>query len=424
MGSKIIIEESIFHKIYGDDLSVLQKQNDRYQRLLNTYNQYFKSDKIKFFSTPGRTEIGGNHTDHNHGRVLAGSINLDSIAAAFPTKDKVVTLYSEGYDKPFIVNLNNLSVVVEEKGKTESLIRGVAARLSELNYKIGGFNAAITSEVLPGSGLSSSASIEVLIGTIFNSLFNNNKISPAILAKTGQYAENIYFGKPCGLMDQMACAMGGIIAIDFKNTESPGIKKIEYDLNEQGYNLLVVNTKGNHEDLTDDYASIPEEMKSVASELGKTVCRELTMEDLLGNMKILRNKHGDRAVLRAFHFLIENNRVTDQINALEENNFKKFLTLVKQSGESSFKWLQNIYSVKNIREQAVSLALAMSEYYITQIEEGACRVHGGGFAGTIQVFIPKTAVEGYRKLIEPVFGEDSIYILEIRKYGTIDLSTI
>lgn len=419
------VKESALKQLYGAEEKELQRQKKRYQRLEDKYTQYFKNNKpVHIFSTPGRTEIGGNHTDHNNGRVLAGSINLDSIAMAAVSNNKTATLYSEGYKEPFIVDLNDLSVIEKEKGTTQALIRGVAARLLQLGYKAEGFNALISSEVLPGSGLSSSASIEVLIGTIFNSLFNESKISPEILAKSGQYAENVFFGKPCGLMDQMACAVGGIILIDFKNPDSPMTEQINFDFDKQNYSLLVVNTKGNHEDLTDDYAAIPGEMKAVAAEFGKSVCREISMKELLPKINILRDKHGDRAVLRAYHFIRENERVQEQAAALKENNFKKFLNLVTESGDSSFKWLQNIFTVNNVKEQRVSLALALSDYYIKQIGEGACRVHGGGFAGTIQVFLPKKSVDGYRKLIEPVFGDDSIYILNIRKQGSVDISTL
>jgi galactokinase len=419
-----LVTESILKELYGENEIELQRQRDRYQNLLDQHKQIFKTENVKIISTPGRTEIGGNHTDHNHGKVLAGSINLDSIAVTSISDTNLVTLYSEGYDKPFVVNLNNLLFVPNEKGTTSALIRGIAARIVEMGYKIGGFNAMVSSDVLPGSGLSSSASIEVLIGTIFNSLFNENKIPAEDLAKTGQYAENLFFGKPCGLMDQMACAMGGIISIDFKNPQEPIMEKIEYDLEKQGFGLVVVNTKGNHEDLTDDYAAIPNEMKAVASKFGKEVCRDVKIEELLPQINAIRARLGDRAVLRALHFLQENERVSKQVQALKENDFKAFLSLVRESGDSSFKWLQNIFAVSKVHEQGVSLGLALSELYIKQIGEGASRVHGGGFAGTIQVFLPKDKIEGYRKIIEPVFGEDSIYILNIRKHGTIDISSL
>ncbi len=416
---------SVLEQLYGDDVQTLQRQKRRFEKLKEKYLQQFDNIKnTRIFSAPGRIEIGGNHTDHNNGRVLTGSINLDSIAMAAVSGNNTVTLYSEGYINPFVVNVNNLAVIEKEKGTTQALIRGIAASLNKRGYKTGGFNASITSDVLPGSGLSSSASIEVLIAKIFNSLFNDNKIPADILAQSGQYAENVFFGKPSGLMDQMACAVGGIISIDFKNPKTPLTEKVAFDFDKQGYNLLVVNTKGSHENLTDDYAAIPAEMKAVANELGKDVCREISMADLLSKMNTLREKTGDRALLRAFHFIRENERVVEQVSALKENNFNKFLKLINDSGNSSFKWLQNIFTNNNIKEQNITLALALSEYYIDQIGEGACRVHGGGFAGTIQAFLPKSSLDGYRKLIEPVFGKDSIYVLNIRKYGTIEIKDL
>ncbi|MDA3823677.1 MAG: hypothetical protein PF450_13845, partial [Bacteroidales bacterium] len=339
------------------------------------------------------------------------------------TDDFVVTVYSEGFEGAFVVDLKDLSVNDKEKETTNSLIRGIAARFSELGYKIGGFNACMTSNVLAGSGLSSSASVEVLFGNIFSALYNENKILPVELAIIGQYAENNFFGKPCGLMDQVACAMGGIVTIDFKNPAEPVIKKVDFDFAAQNYNLLVVNTGGSHADLTEDYAAVPTEMKKVAKHFGASVCRELTIEQLLPEITALRTETGDRAVLRALHFLAENERVVDQVNALEKNDFKSFLELIKASGNSSFKWLQNVYTSKKVDEQGVSLALALSEKYILDAKEGACRVHGGGFAGTIQVFLPSSLVDGYMNLMESVYGKGSVYVLKIRPVGTVCLDT-
>lgn len=322
-------------------------------------------------------------------------------------------LFSEGYAQPFEVDLNRLEQVQEERGTTSALIRGIAFKLSELGYQIGGFNACVASEVLPGSGLSSSASIEVLIGTIFNTLFNDERIPVDELAKIGQFAENRYFGKPCGLMDQLACAVGGIIAIDFKNPFEPVIERVGFDFSEKNYQLLIVDTGGNHADLIDDYASIPAEMKSVARALGAEVCREIEYDQLLHKTKSLREQVGDRALLRSFHFLWENERVVHQVNSLKSGDFQTFLRLVGESGNSSFKWLQNIFSANNIHEQGMTLALALTEQYLDQIGAGACRVHGGGFAGAIQVFLPKGAVAGYTELMESVLGDDSVLLLNI-----------
>lgn len=409
-------------KLYGKDN--VDKQMQRYQNLIHLYNEKFGQTAYSLFSTPGRTEIGGNHTDHNHGRVLAGSVNLDSIAVASPGKANEIKVFSVGYEKPFVVDLGNLDIVAKEEGTTNSLIRGIAARFSQLGYNIGSFNAYITSDVLPGSGLSSSASIEVLIGTIFNCFFNENKIAPAEIAIIGQFAENNYFGKPCGLMDQTACAVGGIITIDFKNPAAPIVEKVDFDFEAQHYNLVVVDTGGNHADLTDDYAAVPAEMRSVAAKLKHSVCRDFGITDLLPHMGDLRKTVGDRALLRTLHFLQENERVVDQVNALKQNEFQRFLSLISESGNSSFKWLQNIYTTKNVSEQGVTLALALTEYFLTQINAGACRVHGGGFAGTIQVFIPADKVAGYVKLMEPIFGENSVLVLKIRPYGAVNLMKI
>ena len=302
---------------------------------------------------------------------------------------------------------------------TFALIRGIAARFKDLGYNIGGFNAYISSDVLGGSGLSSSACIEVLLGTILNYLYNNGQIDVQQLAMIGQYAENVYFGKPSGLMDQMACAVGGFVTIDFKDPKKPVVRKIDFDFESQNYSLLVVDTGGSHADLTADYASIPNEMKAVAQVLGAQVCRELTKEQVIENIPLIRQKVSDRAILRALHFLNENGRVTKQVKALEEGNFEEFLTLVKDSGNSSWKWLQNCYTTHNPLEQGITLALALTEDFIDSIGKGACRVHGGGFAGTIQVFLPTDKVKEYIEEIEPILGEGTVTVLNIRPVGAI-----
>ena len=414
--------EMSFRKIYGTDEKVLEFQYKRYSDLIEKHSEYFEPQRVHLFSTPGRTEIGGNHTDHNNGRVLAGSINLDSIAVVTKNVESKVTLYSDGYENPFIVDLNNLSPLKDEEGDTNSLIRGIAARFVELGYNIGGFNGVISSNVLRGSGLSSSASIEVLIGTIFNTLYNEDAISAKEIAKISQYAENVYFGKPCGLMDQLACAVGGIITIDFADSENPIVEKVDFDFEATGYNILVVDTGGNHADLTDDYASIPNEMKSVANHFGKSSCREIDYCLIIENISELRSKLGDRAVLRAIHFLSENERVVKQVEALRNNSFNEFLELIKESGNSSFKWLQNIYSASNVKEQGLTLALAITEKYIENIGEGACRVHGGGFAGTIQVLLPSNKIDEYQKQMGNIFGKNCVENLFIREIGTYHFS--
>lgn len=414
--------KEILEDIYGKDLNEHVVQLKRYNNLFELFNKHFDEKDVYIFSTPGRTEISGNHTDHNLGKVLAASINLDSILIASKNNSSEIILYSEGYDKPFKVNINELFKINTEEGTTSSLIKGIAYKIKELGFKLGGFNAFMTSNVLPGSGLSSSASVEVLIGSVFNVLFNENKIDNKEIAKIGQWAENNYFGKPCGLMDQMACALGGIISIDFEDPQNPNIEKVDYNFDKQNYKLLIVDTGGSHADLTNDYASIPNEMKLIAKFFHKNVCREINYSEFLNEIKEIRKTTGDRAILRAFHFLKENERVHNQFNALQKKDFNQFLKLVNDSGNSSFKWLQNIYSTQNVKEQSVSLALALTEEFISTKGEGACRVHGGGFAGTIQVFLHNDYVSEYKNFIETIFGKGKAQILKIRSKGSICLN--
>jgi galactokinase len=415
------MDKTTLSKIYGTDAVVLEKQEQRYTALINKFTEQFIQDEFILFSTPGRTELSGNHTDHNHGRVLAAAVNLDSIAVAAKNELNSVVLYSEGYDDPFRIDLNQLEVNVEETGTTNALIRGVAARLKQLDCKIGGFNACISSEVLPGSGLSSSASVEVLIGNIFNHLYNDGSVSEETLAKIGQFAENVYFGKPCGLMDQLACAVGGIIAIDFENPEQPQLEKVDFDFDSKNYSLLIVDTGGSHADLTDEYAAVPKEMKEIAAHLGGAVLRDIDEKAFFEQLPDLRSKSGDRAVLRAMHFFSENQRVQKQVDALCKNEFEEFLKLTNASGTSSFKYLQNCFNTRNIEEQGVSLALAMSEQFIGQNITAACRVHGGGFAGTILCLLPDNAVADYKRMMEGVFGKDCVLELKIRSQGCVVL---
>ena len=413
-----------FKKLYGSNEQIVKEQIMRYKRLINAYREYFPEDEgdIQLFSTPGRTEIGGNHTDHNAGRVLAASVNFDTIAAVTASEDNQIVIYSEGYPHSFKVNLSQLEPMPHEKETTTALIRGIAARFKELGYSIGGFHAYISSSVAIGSGLSSSASIEVLLGTILNSLYNNNELEPDLLAKIGQYAENVYFGKPCGLMDQMACAIGGFIAIDFRDSEKVEYHKIDFDPAAHGFHILVVDTGGSHEDLTQDYADIFQEMQSIAQELGKQVLRELSLDDIINNIPSLRSKTGERAILRAMHFFQDDQRVVEQAKALEENRFYDFLQLVRESGSSSWRLLQNCFSTHNPKEQGLTLALAITENFINNTKGGACRVHGGGFAGTIQVYLPDEQLDAYCSLMESVFGKNAATILNIRSLGTLHLN--
>ena len=389
--------------IYIDE-SVLEYQKERYVKAIESFEELF---------APGRSEIGGNHTDHQCGRVLAASINLDAIAIV-AKKESGIVLKSEGY--PMInVSLADLLPTKEEEGTSAGLIRGVAARLKEEGYEIGGFEAYVTSDVLNGAGMSSSAAFEVLIGNILSGLYNEGNISPVLIAQAGQYAENVFFGKPCGLMDQMASSVGNLIFIDFADVKNPVIKKVNVNFEDFNHSLCIVDTKGSHADLTDEYAAIPEEMKRVAAYFGKEILKQVDKNEFYTNIPEIRKVAGDRAVLRAMHWFEETDRVIDQVNALEEENFEEFKKLIKSSGDSSFKYLQNVYSVKNLSRQEMAVGLALSDVILKG--KGVSRVHGGGFAGTIQAFVPNDIVDIYKKNMEDIFGEDACHVLKIRKYG-------
>lgn len=416
--------EIAIKQLYGKDKNILAKQIKRFQLLEKEFQKNFEVADLHYFSTPGRIEISGNHTDHNHGMVLASSVDLDSIAVAAKIPENEIVLYSEGFDEPFVVKLDDLAAKENEKGTSNALIRGIASKFNELGAKIGGLNICMSSNVLAGSGLSSSASFEVLIGTVLNSLYNGRSFLPEKLAAIGQYAENEYFGKPCGLMDQMACAVGGVIFIDFKDPGNPIVQKVNFDLGKENFSALVIDSGGNHADLTEDYAAIPAEMKAIARDMNAEVLREISEEQFFKKLPELRKKYGDRAVLRALHFINENERVAEQVAALEASDFPKFLSIVEASGNSSYKLLQNIYTSKNVREQGVSLALALTEKYLAKVNTGACRVHGGGFAGTILVFLPNEQIEDYLTEIESVFGKGCAKVLSFRQHGTLYLNEI
>ncbi|MBK8944510.1 MAG: galactokinase [Ignavibacteriae bacterium] len=420
MKSEILeILKNNFTNIYENQVDEINYQIERYKRLLENFENIFGEEKnISIISTPGRTELSGNHTDHNGGKVIAASISLDTVIA-FAKSENIISIKSDKYDEIFKVDLNNLSPHENEIGTTNSLIRGIAAQFVIRGFKIGGFNSVLTSNVLQGSGLSSSASVEVTIGSVLNFLYNNNEIPDFVIAQIGQFAENKFFGKPCGLMDQTACAVGGIIKIDFVDNKNPVIHKVNFKLEDFGYKLIVVDTGGTHQNLTDDYSAIPNEMKEVANFFNKEKCSEISLNQFLENINELRKSINDRSILRAFHFLTENIRVDEQIKSLENNDLNQFLNLVKQSGSSSYKFLQNIYSNKNVEEQPISLALAITENFLEEIGEGACRVHGGGFAGTIQVFLPQKNVKDYQKIMEKIFGENSVNIISIRQFGSV-----
>ncbi len=396
-------------------LNQAEEQKIRYAKLSESFKIRNGEYPRRYFSAPGRTEVSGNHTDHNHGKVLAAAVNLDVIAGVTPREDSLVIIKSEGFDKEDRVDISDLTVHDEETTHSASLIRGVAKGLVDRGYKIGGFVAYTASNVLKGSGLSSSAAFEVLVGTIFNHLYNNGEVSDVEIAQIAQYAENVYFGKPSGLMDQMASSVGGFITIDFADTEKPIITPISFDLANHGHALCIIDTKGSHADLTPEYAAIPYEMKSVAAYFGKSFLREITKEDVLENIIPLREKCGDRAILRALHFFDENDRVDMLVSALKASNFSFFKKGILSSGNSSYKYLQNVYANISPNEQGVSLALNIIEMLLDG--EGAHRVHGGGFAGTVQAFVPIGKLEHFKEGIEKVFGEGSCHVLNIRAVG-------
>lgn len=399
--------------IYVDD-DVLDDQTERYIKALENFEELYGEKEVEIYSAPGRSEVGGNHTDHQYGKVLAASVNLDAIAVVAKTDDGKIAVKSEGYS-PFEVNLESLEVNKEEEGTSKALTKGVTAKLKEEGYKIGGFQAYVTSDVLNGAGMSSSAAFEVLLGNIFSGLYNDMKVDPVLIAQIGQYAENVYFGKPCGLMDQMASSVGGLINIDFKDPEKPVVKQVNVDFEEYGHSLCIVDTKGSHADLTDDYAAIPEEMKKVANFFDEDVLRKVDKNEFYLNLPKIREILGDRAVLRAMHLFEENKRVDEEVEALEAGNFEMFKKLVKASGDSSFKYLQNVYSGHDLQNQSVSIGLAVSDVALG--DRGVSRVHGGGFAGTIQAFVPNDIVGMYKETMEHVFGEGACHILKVRSYG-------
>lgn len=407
------IYRELLKDIYVDE-QVLDHQTDRYIKALKEYENIFGDEKVEIYSAPGRSEVGGNHTDHQYGKVLATSVNLDAIAVVSRTEDSRITVASDGY-KLMKVDLDDLLARDNEKETSMALIRGVAARLKQKGHRIGGFCAYITSEVLIGAGMSSSAAYETLIGTILSGLYNQMELDPVFLAQAGQYAENEYFGKPCGLMDQMASSVGGMIYIDFENPDKPNVKQIKVDFESFGHSLCIVDTKGSHEDLTEDYAMIPSEMKQVAHYFEEDVLRKVDKTDFYLNIPAIREILGDRAVLRAMHLFEENKRVEQEVEALENRQFDLFKKLVKDSGDSSFKYLQNVYSNHEVNNQSVSIGLAVSDVILG--DKGVSRVHGGGFAGTIQAFVPDEIVLIYQKTMDSVFGEGACHILKIRRYG-------
>ena len=400
--------------VYVTDKAV-EEQKPRYVETLNDFGELFGYDReVNIMSAPGRTEVCGNHTDHNNGKVLAASINLDAIAVVSKNDDNIIRVKSKGH-KMNVVDLNDLVPNEANFGSSTTLVQGVAATIKNLGYTVAGFDACTTSDVMGGSGLSSSAAFEVLLGSILSYMFNDGKISPVEIAKVAQYSENVFFGKPCGLLDQMASSVGTFVTIDFKSTKDPVIKKIDFDFSKSGHSLCIVDTHGNHSDLTDDYAAVRAEMESVAQALGKNVLREVSYEEFFAALPELTGRVNDRAILRAIHFFNENKRVEKAVECLENNDFEGFKQVIIDSGRSSFMLNQNVYTPKNPTEQKLSLALAISKELLDG--KGAWRVHGGGFAGTIQAFVPNDMLDEYKKTIEGVFGEGSCHVLIIRPVG-------
>ena len=415
-----LIIQDIQNNVYNDtfldiyvDQEQLEHQKLRYVQAIEKFIDLYGDQEVSIYSTPGRSEVCGNHTDHQHGEVLAAAINLDIIAVVAKDDTKIKIL-SDDYDIEAI-HIDDLTLRENEKESSEGLIRGILARFQQLQHKIGGFVGYMTSDVLQGSGLSSSAAFEVMIGTILSGMYNDMKVDPVTIAKIGQYSENVYFGKPCGLMDQCACSVGSLIHIDFKDNENPIVEKINVDFPRFHHSLCIVDVHASHADLTEDYASIPEELKEVDHFFHQEYLRDVDEKEFYEHLTEVREAVNDRAVLRAIHVFKENKRVQQAVQSLKQEDFDTFKTIVKASGESSFKYLQNIYSNHYVGQQAVSLALALSENLLGA--HGVCRVHGGGFAGTIQAFVEDDYVEAYKQGIEKYFGEGSCHILKIRKYG-------
>ena len=380
----------------------------------------FDCEPERYFSAPGRTEIGGNHTDHQRGRVLAGAVNLETVAAVKVNGTNVIRIQSEGYPLS-VVDLGELSVVDAEANTTPALIRGVASRFTELGCKVEGFDAFVTSTVLPGSGLSSSAAFEVLVGTIINHLFFEGKVSAPEVAMIGQYAENVYFKKPCGLMDQTASAVGNLVTIDFFDKQNPVIEPVDFDFASCGHALVIVDSGADHADLTDEYAAITNELKSVCAYFGKDVLTQIDEAEFYQNLAELRKVCGDRAVLRSMHFYAENTRVVKQVEALRNGDFDAFLKLICESGHSSYMYLQNVIPSGYTAHQDVAVALGLCAHALNG--RGAYRVHGGGFAGTVQAFVPYDLLEQFVKTLDGALGQGACHVLNIRPHGGVEAFT-
>ena len=408
-------------KLYGEKQA--EENTERYRQMIEKFKETYGDRDILMFSSPGRTEISGNHTDHNHGKVLAGSINLDCVGIAARNDSSVVNLVSETFNQKFSIDIGDLEPS-ERKAGTEDLVRGLLQGFQESGYEIGGFDAYITSNVISSAGVSSSASFEMLLCSMINTFFNHGRMDTVAYSHVGKYAENVYWDKASGLLDQMACAAGGLITIDFKNPKEPEVEKIAFDFGAQKHKLIIVNTGKGHADLSEDYSSVPKEMKSVAAYFGKEVCADITEKQVLENLAAVREACGDRAVMRALHFFEENKRVEAEVLALKENRFNDFLSEITESGNSSWKWLQNCFTNHSYQEQGISIALALTELFIKEKKCGACRIHGGGFAGVIMAMLPEELADEYADYMEAALGKGNVYLMSIRPYGAVCLNLL
>ena len=406
----------LMEKLYGKN--EVESNVARYKDLVAKFEKEFGDKDMLIFTSPGRTEISGNHTDHNHGKVLAGSINLDCVGVAAKNDSNIVNIVSETFNQKFSINLADLSPSSKMAG-TVDLVKGLLIGFEEKGYTVGGFDAYITSNVISAAGVSSSAAFEMLLCSMLNVFFNDNKMDVVAYAHVGKYSENHYWNKSSGLLDQMACAVGGLITIDFYDPKNPVVEQIPFDFSSQNYSLIIVNTGKGHADLSADYSSVPNEMKKVAEYFGKEVCAQVKEEDVIANLSKIREYAGDRSVMRALHFFEENKRVEAEVAALKENRFDDFLAGITASGNSSWKWLQNCYTNSNVQEQGISVALALTEMFIEEKGRGACRIHGGGFAGVIMAMLPNDLVDEYIEYIEKALGKGNAYKMSIRPYGAI-----
>ena len=408
--------KKLLGELYGK--AAVAENQKRYEDLVGKFVKEFGEKDLYLFSSPGRTEISGNHTDHNHGKVLAGSINLDCVGVAAVNDTNFVNIVSETFNQSFTIDLNHLEPSDRMAG-TVDLVKGLLKGFEKSGYEVGGFDAYVTSNVISAAGVSSSASFEMLLCSMLNTFFNAGKMDTVAYAHIGKYSENHYWNKASGLLDQMACAVGGLITIDFLEPQAPVVEKIDFDFASQNHSLIIVNTGKGHADLSADYSSVPNEMKKVAQFFGKEGCAEIKEQDVIDHLAELRAYAGDRSVLRALHFFEENKRVEAEVRALKENRFGDFLDGITSSGNSSWKWLQNCYTNSNVQEQGISIALALTEMFIAEKKRGACRIHGGGFAGVIMAMLPNDLVDEYVAYIEKAMGEGSAYRMSIRPYGAI-----